>query len=135
MRLGLTTLEAERLLGECGPNSLPPARRLSWWQRLLSQFKNALVYLLLLALSVDLVTWLRAGARHVPVEAIAVAAVLLLNAGLGLFQEYRSERALEELAKLGSAKSWVLRDGALTQLDSARLVPGDLVRLEAGALG
>ncbi|MES1174539.1 MAG: cation-transporting P-type ATPase [Myxococcales bacterium] len=129
---GLTSAEAARLLSVFGENRLPPERRLPWWRRVLLQFQNALVYLLLLALCVDVVTWLHAGGRHFPVEAIAIAAVLLLNASLGLFQEYRSERALEELAKLGSPKAWVFRDGAFAQLDAVRLVPGDLVRLEAG---
>jgi len=131
-RHGLSSAEAERLRREYGDNALPAEKRLVWWRRLLLQFKNALVYLLLLALAVDLATWLYRGARGVPIEAIAVAGVLLLNAGLGLLQEYRSERALEELAKLGAPRSWVLRDGALTQVDVAHLVPGDVVRLEAG---
>ncbi|MES1177860.1 MAG: cation-translocating P-type ATPase [Myxococcales bacterium] len=129
---GLTALEAERRLEEFGANHLPAAPRLTWWRRLLLQFKSALVYLLLLALGVDLAAWFRSGAHHVPVEAVGVAAVLLLNAGLGLFQEYRSERALEELAMLGSPKAWALRDGMFVQIDAAGLVPGDVVRLEAG---
>lgn len=129
---GLTTAEAERRLLQEGENRLPTERRLSWWQRLLQQFKNALVYLLLLALVVDLMTWARSGADHAPIEAIVVGVILILNAGMGLFQEYRSERALDELAKLGSPRAWVSRDGAFVHVDATRLVLGDLVRLEAG---
>ncbi|HKO50115.1 MAG TPA: cation-translocating P-type ATPase, partial [Polyangiaceae bacterium] len=122
---------AQRLL-EFGPNALPPAKRAPWWTRLINQFKSALIYLLLFALIVDLLTWARAGANRLPVEALAVAGILLLNAGLGLLQEYRSERALEELAKLGAPKAWVLRDGVLLHLDVSNLVHGDVVRLDAG---
>jgi len=129
---GLSAVEAARRLAEHGPNALPPPRRAAWWRRFLNQFKSALIYLLLFALVVDLITWLRAGATRVPIEALAVAAILLLNAGLGLLQEYRSERALEELARLGAPKAWVLRDGVLAHVDVSTLVVGDLVRLEAG---
>jgi cation transport ATPase len=93
---------------------------------------RALIYLLLFALVVDLFTWARAGAARVPIEALAVAAVLLLNVGLGLLQEYRSERALEELARRGAPKAWVLRDGVLSHRDVAGVVVGEVVRLEAG---
>jgi Ca2+-transporting ATPase len=129
---GLSTAEATRRLVEAGPNALAPPERAGWWKRLFKQLKSALVYLLLFALVVDLLSWLRASATGLPVEALAVAAVLLLNAGLGLLQEYRSERALEELARLGAPKAWVLRDGTYSHLDVSSLVVGDVVRLEAG---
>src|SRR6478735_12158220 len=129
---GLSSAEAAQRLLELGPNALPPAKRAAGWKRFLNQFKSALIYLLLFALVVDLATWLRAGATRLPVKALAVAAVLLLNAGLGLLQEFRSERALEELARLGAPKAWVLRDGVLAHVDVSTLVVGDVIRLEAG---
>ena len=129
---GLSSADAARRLLELGPNALPPAKRVPAWKRFFRQFKSALIYLLLFALVVDLVTWLHAGATRVPVEALAVAAVLLLNAGLGLLQEFRSERALEELARLGAPKAWVLRDRVLVHVDVSNLVVGDRVRLDAG---
>ena len=129
---GLSAVVAARRLLEHGPNALAPPKRAAWWTRLFNQFKSALIYLLLFALVVDLITWARAGATGVPVEALAVAAVLLLNAVLGLLQEYRSERALEELARLGAPKAWVLRDGVLAHVDVKELVVGDVVRLDAG---
>ena len=129
---GLTTADAERRLVECGPNALTPAKRSRWPRRLLNQFKSALIYLLLFAVVVDLITWARAGGNQIPIEALAVMAILLLNAGLGLLQEYRSERTLEQLARLGAPKAWVMRDGALSHLDVSKLVVGDVVRLDAG---
>jgi len=129
---GLSGAEAAQRLQQFGPNALGAPKRTPWWTRLFNQFKSALIYLLLLALVVDLVTWARAGAAGLPIEALAVAAVLLLNAGLGLLQEYRSERALEELARLGAPKAWAFRDGVLSHLEVANLVVGDVVRLDAG---
>jgi P-type Ca2+ transporter type 2C len=129
---GLSSAEAARLLLALGPNALPKAQRIAWWTRLLNQFKSALIYLLLLAILVDLATWVYAGAARVPVEALAISAVLLLNAGLGLLQEFRSERALEELSGLTAPKVWVLRDGVLSHLNASDLVVGDVVRLDAG---
>jgi Ca2+-transporting ATPase len=131
-RSGLTQSEAERRLSDIGPNALPAAERPSLARRLLKQFGSALIYLLILALAFDLVAWVSEGARGVPVEALAIFAILLLNAGLGVLQEYRSERALDELEKLSAPRVWVFRGGSLEERNAAELVPGDLVRLEAG---
>lgn len=131
-KVGLTSAQAKHLLCEQGPNALPAQARTPVWKRVLLQFKSGLIYLLLFALLVEVGAWFHAGAQHVPIEALAVLAVLLLNAALGLVQEYRSERALDELAKLGAPKAWALRDGKFTHVEVASLVVGDLVRLEAG---
>jgi len=129
---GLSSDEAKQRLLRAGPNVLPPQQRPGWPRRLLKQFKSALIYLLLLALLFDLASWLHGGARSIPVEALAVFAILVLNAVLGLLQEYRSERALDELASLSSPKVWTFRDGGLKLVDVSELVVGDVVRLEAG---
>jgi Ca2+-transporting ATPase len=100
--------------------------------RLLTQLDGALIYLLLLALVVDLVGWLLAGAHGTPLEALAILTIVVLNATLGVLQEYRSERALAELSRLGAPKAWALRDGNFYRVDATELVPGDVVRLEAG---
>ncbi len=97
-----------------------------------AQLKSALIYLLLIALAVDLVAWAIAGAQGVPLEALAILCVILLNAVLGVLQEYRSERALQELRRLGAPRAWVLRGGYFERIDAAAIVPGDVVRLEAG---
>jgi len=129
---GLTGSEAQSRLAATGPNALPEARRPSFFARLARQFQNALIYLLLLALAFDAAAWIYEGAHGAPVEALAILAVLMLNAGLGVVQEYRSERALDELKMLGSPRVWVLRDGELTRIETREVVPGDVVRLEAG---
>ncbi len=130
--LGLTASEARSRLRTFGPNALPEEKRPSFLLRLGRQFQNALLYLLLVALAFDVAAWIYNGAHGAPVEALAILAVLMLNAGLGVAQEYRSERALDELKKLGSPRVWALRDGELSRIDARELVPGDVVRLEPG---
>src|SRR3546814_14433369 len=68
----------------------------------------------------------------IPVEAIAILAIVLLNAGLGSFQEYRSEQALAQLKAMAAPQAWVLRDGRLQHIPSTEIVPGDLLRVTAG---
>jgi len=129
---GLTAEQARSALRRFGPNALPLKRPPSLVQRLGAQLKNALIYLLLLALLVDLVAWAVAGARGVPLEAVAILGVILLNAALGVLQEFRSERALLELRRLSAPRAWVLRSAYFERIDTAIIVPGDVVRLEAG---
>ncbi len=129
---GLSQTEAERRLIEYGPNALPESKGVSVCRRFLRQFKSALIYILLFALTLDLVLWLNEGATSVPYEAVAIALILILNAGLGAYQESKAEQALAELKSLAMPSVWVMRDGTLTQVFASELVPGDIARVEAG---
>src|SRR6185436_12540283 len=113
---GLSQAEAARRLVGHGPNALPEARGVSLWQRLLSQFKSALIYILLFALALDLVLWVHEGAAAVPYDAIAIAVILILNAGLGAYQESKADAALARLKVLATPLVWVLREGTLAQI-------------------
>jgi Ca2+-transporting ATPase len=129
---GLSSEVARARLAEHGPNAVPeqPGRSLAW--RLLRQFHDPLIYLLLFALLADLVVWGYHGAEGVPIESVAIGLILFLNATLGLLQEGRAEQALARLKDMAAPRSWVLRDGALVHVPSRELVPGDVVRVEAG---
>lgn len=129
---GLSSEQARAAQARFGPNALPPAPRLSVTSRFLAQLKSALIYLLLFALSVDLLGWAVSGFVGVPAEALAILAIVALNAGLGVLQEYRSERALLELERLSAPRAWVQRDETFQHIDASEIVPGDVVRLEAG---
>ena len=129
---GLTREEAARRLREFGPNTLPGKPPISLWRRLFRQFENPLIYILLFALAFDLGSWIQAGLSGWPVEALAIGAVLALNAGLGAFQEHRSEQALAQLKALAAPLAWVMRDGELIRISSGEIVPGDVIRMEAG---
>ena len=130
--LGLSTAEAKERLARVGRNALPEQPREPQWKRFARQFNSPLIFILLFALTFDWGLWLYEGAHGLPIEAIAIALILLFNAGLGLYQETRSEAALERLKALAGAHAWVLRDGAFVHLPTEELVPGDRVRLEAG---
>ena len=129
---GLSSADAAARLRSVGPNALPEPPTDPIWRRFLRQFASPLIYILLFALAFDLAVWLYEDAAGWPVDALAIALILLLNAGLGLYQEQRSEAALASLRALASAQTWVLRDGQLVRLPSTEVVPGDWVRLEAG---
>jgi len=102
------------------------------WQRFLRQFQSPLIYILLFALVVDVVMFILEGAAGFPAESLAISSILLLNAGLGTYQESKSEAALTRLKAMSAPLVWVRRDGQLVRLQSAELVPGDVVRVEAG---
>ncbi len=129
---GLTTAEAERRLADHGPNALPAAHGPSTLGRLVGQLRNPLVYLLLGALAIEVGLWAHEGGRGLPVEAVAILAILMLNAGLGFWQERKADAALARLGDLAAPHAWVLRDGHFVRLPSRALVPGDRVRLSEG---
>src|SRR5262245_49060725 len=107
---GLTTAEAAHLLREHGPNELPRARPLPLWRRFARQFRSPLIYVLLFAVAFDVGVWTLEHWEGWPIEGFVIAAVLLLNAFLGTFQEHRSEQALAQLKALTSSVVWTMRD-------------------------
>ncbi len=100
--------------------------------RFLQQFASPLLYVLLFALAFDLYGWIADGAVGIPIESIAIAVILLINGALGAYQEHKADEALAKAKKLGANQSWVIRDGKMLQLPSAAVVPGDVLRIEAG---
>jgi Ca2+-transporting ATPase len=129
---GLTTAEAERALAAHGPNALPEPKATPLWRRVGRQLRSSLIYILVFALVFDVAVWLREGGHGWPFEALAIGSILLFNTAMGLWQEYRSEDALSKLKLLATPMAWVVRDGALSHIPIVDIVPGDVVRLEAG---
>ena len=129
---GLSSEKARKRLQEYGPNALPEKPGEPLVLKFLRQFQSPLIYILLFALVVDLGLWLAEGAEGVPLESLAILAILLLNATLGALQEKRSEEALRRLKALAEPVAWVLRDGEFKRIPAREIVPGDVVRLEAG---
>ena len=134
--VGLSSQEARRRLIASGPNDLDQQPGEPWWRKLVRQFTDPLVVLLLVAIVVSLVAWWAEGAPGLPVDALVIAAIVVINAGVGLLQERRVEDAVAALADLTTASSTVLRDGRLTTVTSRDLVVGDvLVLTEGDAVG
>ncbi len=127
---GLSGREAETRLGQYGPNRLREAPKATLFQRFIQQLKDPMLLILMAAAAVSAVTNYLS---HEPfTEVLIILAVVLLNAVLGVVQESKAEAAIEALQTMTAATSKVLRDGSVTELESSRLVPGDIVLLEAG---
>ncbi|MFO7964115.1 MAG: HAD-IC family P-type ATPase [Desulfobacterales bacterium] len=124
-REGLTGKQAVRRLKEYGPNRIQRGREISAWEVLLHQFSSPLIYVLLGALVVTL-------AIQSFSDAIVIGAVLVINTVVGFIQEYQAESAVQSLMKMITPKAAVFRDGKEKQVDSSKLVPGDIVRLGQG---
>ncbi|HWH15005.1 MAG TPA: HAD-IC family P-type ATPase [Miltoncostaeaceae bacterium] len=122
---GLTGEEVARRREVHGPNTLPGPRRRGPLRRLAAQFHNPLIYVLVAAAGVT-------AAIGDLVDTGVIAGVVLVNAVIGFVQESRAERALQALMSIASTRATVVRDGRRRVVDSAELVPGDLVHLEAG---
>jgi P-type Ca2+ transporter type 2C len=129
---GLAGDEAARRLAEHGPNELRGTRRNPLWRRVIAQFVDPLIILLLAAVVISVIAWLVEGAEGWPVDAIVILAIIVLNGVLGLVQESRAEQAVAALAVMTRAQSTVLRDGELRTVASADLVPGDILVLGEG---
>lgn len=127
---GLSSQEAAQRLEKHGPNRLQEAKKITNLQRFLQQLKDPMLLILMAAAAVSAVTSILSGEKLT--EVIIILAVVLLNAILGVVQESKAEAAIEALQTMTAATSKVLRDGKITVLHSADLVPGDVVILEAG---
>ena len=122
---GLTSAEVTKRLEKYGPNELKEKPRPTFFQLVLAQLNNFIVILLIVAsvISALLGDW---------IEAAVIMLIVVLNAILGVVQESRAEEALAALKKMAAPESQVLRDGQRVSVPASRLVPGDVVYLEAG---
>ncbi|WP_194755470.1 cation-translocating P-type ATPase [Aliidiomarina indica] len=125
MQQGLSDAEVEKRRTQFGPNSLPEKHISPWWQRLLRQFHNVLIYVLLVAaaLAAMLAEWL---------DMAVILAVVIVNAVIGFVQEGKAERALQAIQGMLSPEARVIRHGKRQTIMAVDLVPGDIVLLEAG---
>jgi Ca2+-transporting ATPase len=124
---GLNSAEAEQRLAKYGPNELIEKGAKSPLAIFFDQIKDPLVILLLAAAVVSFIL------REYS-DVIVIVAIVLLNAVIGFTQEYRAEQAIAALKKLSVPTVTVVRDGRLVEISARELVPGDIVRLETGAL-
>ena len=129
---GLGADEAARRLAADGPNELQQRPPVPAWRRVLAQFQDPLIYLLLAAVVVSVAAWVVEGSEGVPIDALVIAAIVVVNAALGYVQEERAADAVEALRTMTAAVSTVLRDGRLRQVPSAELVRGDVLVLGEG---
>ncbi|AGL02388.1 calcium-transporting P-type ATPase, PMR1-type [Desulfoscipio gibsoniae] len=122
---GLTDGEAHSRMERVGPNVLERGPDMAMWQMFLNQFKDFMVLVLLAATAISgfLGEWS---------DAVTISIIVLLNAILGVVQEYRAERSMEALRELASPEARVIRNRMERKIPAAELMPGDIVLLEAG---
>lgn len=123
---GLTPAQATERLAHHGPNRIEQVAQVSLWTRMLRQFNNLLIYVLLVAALVTF--WL-----HDYLDAAVILGVVVINAIIGFVQEGKAERALEAVRAMLASRATVLRGGERHEIDAADMVPGDVVLLESGA--
>ena len=129
---GLTAAEAEKRLQEYGTNVLKEKKKKTNLQRFLDQFKDVMILILVAAAIVSFViAWIEGDAKAF-FEPCLILLIVILNAIMGVLQESKAERALDALKGLSAPHARVLRDGQEQIVDAASLVPGDIIRLEAG---
>ena len=129
---GLTAEDARSRLAQYGPNELQAETPIPAWRKLLAQFQDVLVILLLIAAAISLVVWWYEGHEAVPYEALVIFAIVLFNGILGYVQEARAERSVAALRAMAAAEASVLRDGQVQRIPATNLVLGDIILIEAG---
>jgi len=129
---GLTSDEAARRLARHGPNRLDARAAVPAWRKLLAQFTDPLIYLLLVAVVVSAVAWWLEGAEGLPIEAIVIAAIVLANGILGFVQERQAEAAVAALQRMAAPTARVVRDGREQRIGAEEVVPGDILLIGEG---
>ena len=122
---GLSSEEARRRLERYGKNTLPEGKKKTFWDRLKEQLLDPMIVLLMVASIISIFV-------GEIVDAIAIIVIVILNAIIGIYQEYKAESALEALQTLTTPHARVIRDGAVVVVSVDEIVPGDIVLLEAG---
>jgi Ca2+-transporting ATPase len=131
-RQGLGDEEARARLAQYGPNELAAHEAVPAWRRFLSQFQDVLVILLLLATGISAALWVLERDAALPYEAIAILAVVLLNATMGYVQESRAEAAVAALRAMSAPHATVMREGERRTVPASQIVPGDVILIEEG---
>ncbi len=122
---GLRTREAKRRLSRWGPNRISKRERPGWIRLFLAQFTDPMVLTLLGATVISAV-------MGETIDAVVIAAIVFLNAMLGMVQEYKAEESLESLESYSPPRCLVLRNGIEVEIDREEVVPGDIVLMWPG---
>ena len=123
--MGLSPEEVGARLEKYGPNQLKEKKEINPLDIFIDQFKDFIIWVLIGAALVS-------GFLQEWIDAFAIVAIVIVNAMLGFIQEYRAEKSLAALKKLSSPNSKVIRGGNRQIINSYKIVPGDLIELEAG---
>lgn len=125
LETGLSNSEVAKRSAEYGRNEIPKGKKRSWFTRLLLQFHNVLIYVLMIAALITALMdhW---------IDTWVIVAVVVINAVIGFIQEGKAEKALDSIRQMLSLEAVVLRDGKKQTIEAEELVPGDIVFLKSG---
>lgn len=129
---GLTDMQVAKKQEQYGENRLKQKKKVSVVQRFFNQFKDVMILILLAAAAISFVVALMEGHEGAFFEPILILVIVFLNALMGVIQESKAERALEALMELSAVHARVVRNGKEQLVDAVQLVPGDLIKMEAG---
>ncbi|MBX9790430.1 MAG: cation-translocating P-type ATPase [Pirellulales bacterium] len=124
---GLKSAEAAARLGRFGPNRLAEAPPVPLWRKLLDEFKDLVIWILIVAAIIS-------GLLGEWIDSLAIVAIVVINGLIGFFQKRSAERAIAALMQMSAPMARVVRDGQTTTIPADEIVPGDTVELEAGDL-
>ena len=129
---GLTSAQVAELLGKHGENRLREKKKKTTLQRFIDQFKDVMILILIAAAIVSFVVVVMEKNWGELFEPALILVIVILNAIMGVYQEGKAEKALDALKNLSAPHARVIRDGKESVIDAANLVPGDIIKLEAG---
>lgn len=129
---GLSETEAAKIRATSGENRLREKKKKTVLQRFLDQFKDVMILILLAAAAVSFVIACMEGELNEFFEPGLILLIVVANAIMGVMQESKAEKALDALKGMSAAHARVIREGQEQLIDAAALVPGDIIRLEAG---
>ena len=122
---GLSHTEHQQRLNKYGDNALATHKSKSAWQLYLEQYKNPLIYILLVG---ALVSWFTG---HL-IDAIAIGTIIVINTGISFWQEYKAQKGMEALRDMAAPEADVLRDNKWIHVPARTLVPGDVIKISTG---
>lgn len=129
---GLTDVQAEERIQKYGENKLQEKKKKTNLQRFAEQFKDVMIVILLAAAAVSFAIAVHEGDGGEFFEPVLILAIVVANAVMGMLQEGKAEKAMDALKSLSAPHAKVMRNGKEELLEASRLVPGDIIRLEAG---
>lgn len=132
MQSGLSHVEVISRQEKYGANKLREKKKKTTFQRFMDQFKDAMILILLAAAAISFVIACVNNEPNEFFEPILILLIVILNAIMGVMQESKAEKALEALKNMSAPHARVIRDGAEQIVEASELVPGDIIRLEAG---
>ena len=129
---GLTESQVQEKRVQHGENKLREKKKKTNLQRFAEQFKDVMILILIVAAIISFAIACIEGEPKEFFEPVLILLIVILNAVMGVMQESKAEKALDALKSLSAPHARVIRDGEEKVIDAVELVPGDIVRLEAG---